>query len=178
MSTPHHQHGLTLVEVVIAMGLLAITAVMSIPPFSDMLQRRSLIGWADQLAADIRFARSEAVARADNVRMTLHTGASQGCYVIHTGPPDACTCDTTNEPATCAAPAVALKTVWTNPGHAPTLTANVRSQMFTPQGTVTPTGTWTLTAPSGQQVQHVVNLLGRVRSCTRGPSALHRWKAC
>lgn len=178
MSTPHHQHGLTLVEACIAMAMLAITAVMSIPPFADMLQRRRLIGWADNLAADIRFARSEAVARADNVRMTLLTGSGQGCYVIHTGPPDACTCATVSEPAACAAPASALKTVWIAAGNAPTLTANVPSQMFTPQGTVTPTGTWTLTAPSGQQVQHVVNLLGRIRSCTRGPSSLPRWKAC
>jgi type IV fimbrial biogenesis protein FimT len=47
------------------------------------------------------------------------------------------------------------------------VTANVGSVLFDPlHGTSSPTATFTLIAASGRSIEHVVNLLGRVRSCS------------
>jgi type IV fimbrial biogenesis protein FimT len=45
--------------------------------------------------------------------------------------------------------------------------ANVASVLFDPlHGTSTPTGTLRLVGSGGREVQHVVNVMGRVRSCS------------
>ena len=43
-------------------------------------------------------------------------------------------------------------------------------------GTSTPTGTLRLVDSRGRAVHHVVNVMGRVRSCT--PAGVPGWRAC
>jgi type IV fimbrial biogenesis protein FimT len=43
-------------------------------------------------------------------------------------------------------------------------------------GTSTPTGTLRLVGGRGRAVHHVVNVMGRVRSCT--PAGVPGWRAC
>ena len=55
--------------------------------------------------------------------------------------------------------------------------ANVASIAFDPlHGTSTPTGTLRLVDGRGRAVHHVVNVMGRVRSCT--PAGVPGWRAC
>ena len=54
---------------------------------------------------------------------------------------------------------------------------NVASIVFDPlHGTSTPTGTLRLVDDAGRAVHHVVNVMGRVRSCT--PAGVPGWRAC
>ncbi len=47
--------------------------------------------------------------------------------------------------------------------------ANVGSMVFDPlHGTVSPTGTLRLVDADGRVVHHIVNIVGRVRSCAAG----------
>jgi type IV fimbrial biogenesis protein FimT len=50
--------------------------------------------------------------------------------------------------------------------------ANVASILFDPlHGTSTPTGTLRVVADSGRAVHHVVNIMGRVRTCSPAGAA-------
>jgi type IV fimbrial biogenesis protein FimT len=55
---------------------------------------------------------------------------------------------------------------------------NVASVLFDPMhGTSTPTGTLHVIGAGGREVRHVINVMGRVRSCSPAP-ALPGYRAC
>lgn len=66
--------GVTLVELMVVVAIAAILATIAIPSFTDALERRRLEGAANELSADLQYARSQAVA--DNVTVTVTTTAS------------------------------------------------------------------------------------------------------
>lgn len=68
------EQGVTLVELMVVVAVAAILAMIAIPSFNDTLERRRLEGAANELSADLQYARSQAVA--DNVTVTLTTTAS------------------------------------------------------------------------------------------------------
>jgi type IV fimbrial biogenesis protein FimT len=56
--------------------------------------------------------------------------------------------------------------------------SNSRSVLFDPQrGTTTPTVTVKLTSRNGQAIHQIVNVVGRVRSCSPAPG-LSGYRAC
>lgn len=57
----HPQHGITILELLIALGILGILATLSIPSFMDTLGRMSANSAARGLAGTLSLARSEAV---------------------------------------------------------------------------------------------------------------------
>jgi prepilin-type N-terminal cleavage/methylation domain-containing protein len=71
--------GLTLVELMIAIAVLAVLATLALPSFEDHLARRRVEGLAQGLRADLDLARSEAVQRNEAVTLSLGTN----CYVLH-----------------------------------------------------------------------------------------------
>jgi len=56
-----HRVGFTLIEVVVAMGIIAALAAAAIPSIQDMLERRRLQGFARDLGNVFQIARSQAV---------------------------------------------------------------------------------------------------------------------
>jgi prepilin-type N-terminal cleavage/methylation domain-containing protein len=56
-----HRAGFTLIEVVVAMGIIAALAAAAIPSIQDMLERRRLQGFARDLGNVFQIARSQAV---------------------------------------------------------------------------------------------------------------------
>ena len=67
----------------------------------------------------------------------------------------------------CTGGAQQIRTVRLSSGDKVRLQTNVASVLFDPlHGTVSPTGTLRLIGAEGREVQHVVNIMGRVRSCT------------
>lgn len=160
------QRGLTLVEAGTATAIAAAALVTALPGFGDLLDARRAEGVAAELATDLRFARSEAVSRNAGVRVRLQ-GDADGtrCYVIHTGSAGACSCLDAGPPV-CSGDAEPIKAVRFASDDRVQVQANVGSMLFDPvRGTVTPTGTLTILAADGRQMRHVVNILGRVRSC-------------
>jgi type IV fimbrial biogenesis protein FimT len=137
-----------------------------LPGFESMREKRHLEGASAQLKTDIHLARSEAVLRADNLRISFGTTAEGSCYVVHTGKASACRCSADGS-AACKAGALALRSVGFRAGGPLQLRSNVNAIVFDPiRGTSTPTGTLRLTGQQGREVRLVVNIMGRVRSCS------------
>ena len=172
--------GVKLIEAAIVVAVTVIVASAAMPAFGAFIETRRLDGVATQLATDLRQARAEAMQRGSGLRVTLQRAAWGSCYVIHTGSATQCRCDE-HGPAACDGPARALKTVQLPARDRIALESNVASMRFDPlHGTATPAGTLKVVAASGRAVHHVVNVLGRVRSCTPqlGVPAVPGWRGC
>jgi type IV fimbrial biogenesis protein FimT len=191
MSTPHphpilqapspvarrRAAGFSLIECLIILAVLAIALGLAAPGFEQARARSHLEGAAAQLQTDLQHARSLAVAQGRPLRMSFEAGASGSCYVLHSGGASDCACGG-GELAVCRPGAAALHSVRFEPGSTPQLRSNVRSILFDPtRGTATPAGTLRLVGEGGQAVHLVINLMGRVRSCTPSLS-LPGYPAC
>jgi type IV fimbrial biogenesis protein FimT len=173
----HHQRGVTLVEACTVLAVLAVLASTAAPSLQGLIDSRRLDGAATQLATDIQFVRTEAVARNIPVRLSFHTTAEGSCYVLHTGNADQCDCSAPG-PATCSGDARQIKTVALTAADRVSLQTNTASVLFDPlHGTSTPTGTLRLVGPQGRAVHHIVNVMGRVRSCSP-QGAMPGYRAC
>lgn len=180
-STPRRarrlQSGVTLVESLIVMSVMAVIVGAAVPGFESARERRHLDGVAAQLETDIQFARSLSVAQNRSLRLSLHAGAGGSCYLVHTGAVDECRC-TVGQAPVCTAGAQAMRAEHQPVGERPQVEANVRSIVFdATRGTSTPTGTFRVTGRSGKAVHLVVNIMGRVRACTPTPG-LSGYAAC
>jgi type IV fimbrial biogenesis protein FimT len=166
MKTPASQRGVTLVEACIVLAVLGIITTSAAPGMQGLIDTRRLDGAATQLATDIQYTRSEAVARNQPVRLSVYSSPEASCYVIHTGLSAQCECGAAG-PATCSGDAQQIKTVVLAAAQRVSLQANVGSVLFDPlHGTSTPTGTLRVLGAQGRAVHHVINVMGRVRSCS------------
>ena len=164
----HHspRHGFTLVELATVLAVAAVLAGSAVPSLADFTAARRLDGVAAQLATDIQFVRSDAVARNTPVRFSVHNGADGSCYVLHTGAAASCTCAASG-PAVCSGNAREIKTVQLPAREGLALQSNAASLLFDPlHGTVSPTATLRVIGSQGRAIHHVVNLMGRLRSCS------------
>lgn len=163
------QRGVTLIEAGITTSLVAVAATLGVPSFTQMLDTRTLEGVSAELATDLQYVRMEAVAR--NQSVSLAVGAITGggaCYVIYQGSADECTCAGSGR-AVCAAPAQEIKTVVLPAAHGVSLRSGRAPIRWHPlHGTVTPTGTVQVAASGGREVHHIVNIVGRARTCSPG----------
>ncbi len=169
MNTEHPAHrapcGFTLPEVAIAIAVLSVITTAAVPSLARFVESQRLRGVAAELASDLQFTRAEAVARNEALRISF-SSASPGCYVIHTGAAQACSCELA-PPGHCAPGAQHLKTVALSAERSIRLSANVSSILFDPlHGTATPASTLRLIGAHAQAIHHVVNLMGRVRTCS------------
>lgn len=163
---PHGlSRGLTLVECAAVLAVIAVGAAAAAPSLQRLVDQRRLHGTAATLAADLQLARNEAIARNEPVRVTLD--AARRCYVVHTGSAAQCTCNADEAPAVCGGGALQIRTArWDPAADRLAIAANTASMLFDPlHGTASPTGTWRVTAVDGRAIHHVVNVMGRVRSC-------------
>jgi type IV fimbrial biogenesis protein FimT len=169
--------GVSLIEAMVALAIVAVLLAAAVPSFPALLQRAHLEGVALQFEADVQHARSLAVARQQGVRIGFAAAAGGSCYVVHTGAAGACTC-AAGGTAACSAGAEALRVVHNGGAHAPTLHSNAASMLFDPvRGTVTPTATVRVVAADGRAIHQIVNIMGRVRSCSPG-GAVPGYRAC
>jgi type IV fimbrial biogenesis protein FimT len=176
-STHRRQIGVTLIESAIATSVLATVMGIAVPNFQQMREQRHLEGAATLLETDIQHTRSLAVANNQVVRISFETGPAASCYVVHTGDAGDCSCIAGGD-AVCSAGAEALRTVHYGAGLPLRLQSNSRSIAFDPdKGTVTPTATVRVIAHGGATIHQVVNVMGRVRSCSPAPG-LAGYKPC
>lgn len=160
------QGGFTLVEATTTIGITLSALLAAASGFGGQMQKRHTEGVAAELAADLQFVRTEAVMRNRGVRVSFGSdGAGTRCYVIHTGAAGDCSCSGTAQ-ASCTSDALEIKTV-NFPGDGRTVVqANVASMYYDPaRATVSPTATIRVIGTDGRELRHIVNILGRVRSC-------------
>jgi type IV fimbrial biogenesis protein FimT len=166
MLTRRIQRGFTLVEAGIVLAVSAIAVSAATPGFGKFIEKQRLKNVAAQLAADIRFARAESVLRNTALRLTRQNATWGSCYVIHTGSAGQCSCHTSG-PAQCSGGAKALKTVHLPAADKIGLQSRAASILFDPlHGTTTPADTFKVVAASGRAVHQIVNIMGRVHSCS------------
>jgi type IV fimbrial biogenesis protein FimT len=156
----------------VVMAVTAILATLAVPLMTGAPQRRAFEGIAAELATDLRYARTEAVARHRAVAVSFEADAINSCYVVHTGSATACHClaGAFGDPSTCAPGASDIKTVRIPVSGGTQLQSNVASIGFSPiTGSAAPFATITLAGPHSTQIRHIVSLTGRVRSCIQPP---------
>ncbi len=160
------QRGLTAVDCAITVAIASILAGSAAPMAQQMRARWHLEGAAAQLETQLQFARSEAVMHRKPVRVSFASDATQSCYVVHTGKVGACDC-TAPGPTVC--PQGVEQLALTRYAHAGTVQMNATADDIGfdgDTGTVTPTTSVTLANAQGQALKVVVNVVGRVRSCS------------
>ena len=173
----HRQRGVSLFETCVVVAIVLIVTSVAAPPLTAFLDRQRLEGAATELAADLQYIRSEAVARNQPLRLSIYGPAGASCYVIHSGARADCVCDPSG-PARCSGEAQALKTVQWPQADRIALSASVGSMLFDPiQGTTTPTGSLRVSDSHERTISHVVNIVGRVRSCT-AQGSVPGYRAC
>ena len=117
------------------------------------------------------------MARNRPLRISFDNSDGASCYVIHTGAAQQCSCAADGS-AVCQGDAIAERSVRFAAGGAVSLKSNSRSVLFDPvRGTSTPTATVQLKAGSGMAIHQVLNIMGRVRSCSPAP-ALSGYARC
>ena len=81
MSPIRSNIGFTLIEMIATVAVLAVLVTVGIPSFQETIDKRRLTGAAEQLQADLQYARSEAIKRNGNVfvSFTLVSG-TDWCY--------------------------------------------------------------------------------------------------
>lgn len=161
------QQGVSLVEALIVLCVIALVVGFSAPSFESIRQRAELSGVAGQIETDVHFARAEAVARNRTLHLTLKQAAGGAtCYVVHEGPVPSCGCGEL-ERAACAGAAGVVRAMVLPGGGRIRVSANVQSLHFDPlKGTVTPTATLRAESRDGLALHQVVSLVGRVRTCS------------
>ncbi len=160
--------GFTLIEAAVVIAVLALIAGSAVPGLAGLVDAHRLDGAARQLAADVQSARAEAVARNRSLRLSFENRGGASCYVVHTGAAGRCVCSGESAPV-CASGAEPIRSASFAVGSRLSVSANVGSMVFDPlHGTVSPTGTLRMSDGRGHFVQHVVNIVGRIRSCGGG----------
>jgi type IV fimbrial biogenesis protein FimT len=87
--------------------------------------------------------------------------------MVHTGPAADCSCGVPGQPAACSGTSQLLRSVSLAERDDVQVRAAVKNITLDPvKGTVTPTATLRIEARDGRAIHQVVNLIGRVRTCS------------
>ena len=159
--------GLTLVELICTLAIMAVLLGGALPALRDLQASQFLQATAALLETDIQFAKSEALAQGQSVRMSVQALPDGGsCYLVHTGSAQACRCQGGGQ-VQCAPGTRLLRLAEQAARSGISLAPLQRSILFDAgKGTVTPTATFAVTDREGRSIHQIVNIMGRVRSCT------------
>ena len=153
--------GVTLLELLVTIVVLAILVTIAVPSFRNLAERRRLVNATEAFYADLQFARSETVKRS----RSLTVNVANSCLTIS---------DTPASPvqviaSTCISlfPSISLETT-----GMPMVFDRVR-------GTPSPTGgTLVLTSSSGLETRVIVSRFGRVRICSPATQKVGGYPSC
>jgi type IV fimbrial biogenesis protein FimT len=165
---PATERGVSLIEAMCVLVVLSLTIGSAVPTLASLRQKAELSGTAAQLETDVQVARGQAVALNRTVTLTLREADGATCYIVHTGPAGHCSCGGgATGGAACSAGSELLRSVsFAANGPVQVRSASKSITFDAVRGTVTPTATLRVEARDGRAIHQVVNLLGRVRSCS------------
>lgn len=178
-----HPRGFTMIELMIAIGLIGILLAIAGPSFRDYIVTQRLKAVTAQLVTDLQYARSESASRSRRVFVHFQTGSGAlHCYTIYVDQTDRSDqCDCTQAPGSaCGTATRELRTVQLTstdavrlalPGDQPT------SMSFDPlsggvyvapsEGIVTPPNPYQVatSVDASRKLQVVVSLGGQPAVC-------------
>lgn len=160
MQATQQNSGFTLVELMVTVAVLAILLTIGIPSFQGTLDKRRLTGAAEQLYADLQYARTEAIKRNARVFVSFTTGTNW-CYGMATTA--ACDCTAANS---CQLDGV--NKVVSSQGYRGVSLAETfdgADTHFDPRHGASDNGKATFSSSSGS-IEVIVGNLGRVRICS------------
>jgi type IV fimbrial biogenesis protein FimT len=150
----HPARGLTLLELVIALAVLAVLGTLAVPSLGARLGRQRLAHAAQALAADIADARFEAARRGQV--LYLETGAGAGwCWAVATSP--ACAC---GQIRGCQLHRVGAEV------HPGIRLVEGEALQLDPTGTARPSPVATFESGGGERLRVDALALGRTRICS------------
>jgi len=159
---PHR--GLTLIELVAVLGIVALLLTLALPSFAGMLSRHRLKATAEQLAMDLGELRLQAAQRAVPLHLDVQPGA-QWCWALAV----AAGCD-------CRVPqGCQMKTVRAQQYPGVRL-AEAQPMRIDPQPGAS-SGAVLLQAADGQQLRVAISPLGRPKVCAPA-GAVPGYPAC
>lgn len=156
----HKQFGLTLMELVITIAVVAILAVASVPVYTDYIETNRLKAASEAIYSSSTQARSEALKQQAAMLVMVTSGGSW-CVGVTTA--STCNCGT---PGNCNLGTISGSEY---PGTSLSLNGIVTNVGFSvggDRGLVTPSGTLTLTATNGDAISIVINKMGFPRLCS------------
>ena len=184
------QGGVTLIELMITLAVLAILLALAGPSFAEFFEKNRLRGAADDITSLLANARQEAVARDRDVRVTVGGSTTAWCVGANAAAnpatsaapvPAATACDCTNA-AQCMVGGQRFAVSSANYGE---VTIDAVGDTFTYDsklGTVDNLvgATFDLTSPSGDYVLRIaVKPLGQSRVCVpAGSTAVSGFRSC
>lgn len=164
--SPQAARGFSLIEAMVAAAISSIVTALALPGYVQMHERSLVRQAAAQFEADVMLARSLAAQGQQTWRLSFERTSTHSCYVLHTGAAGECGC-AADGAAVCTGSAQVQRVARWGSDRPLTVRANVRSILFDGlRGTSTPTGTVRFEARSGASQSQIVNILGRVRSCS------------
>jgi prepilin-type N-terminal cleavage/methylation domain-containing protein len=157
----NRSRGVTLIELLVTIIVLAILATIAFPGFRDLAERRRLINATEAFYAEVQFARSEAVKRS----RSLTVNVADSCLTIAEAS---------------ASPALLLTSTCIALFPAISLAATGMPMALDPvRGIPSPTGgTLVLTSPSGLETRVIVSRFGRVRICSPATKKVGGYPSC
>lgn len=155
--------GFTLLELLLALAIVAVLLTLALPSFGSILSRHRLKAAAEQLAADLGELRLQAAQRGVPLHLQLHAGA-QWCYALASA--GGCDCRVVQ--------ACQLKTVHAQDHPGVTL---VEGRELRIDGTPGARGAALLRGSDGAQLRVGLSPLGRPRICAPGV-AVAGYPAC
>ncbi len=159
------QRGLTLLEISIALALLAVLGAIAVPSLGARLDQQRLYTTAEVLVADVNEARFEAARQGRALHIVMHTGDSW-CWAVATQ--ENCPCGQAQACELRAAQQRDHGGVRLLAGQTLHLGATGQADAF---------GSATLESRRGNRLRVDVPLLGRPRVCTLSGAAT-RYPAC
>ena len=150
--------GLTLLELMIAIAVVAVLVGVAAPSMSAAMARHRLRAAAEHLAADMGEARLEATRTGRPVHLSFHAG-DHWCYVLSTAPQ-----------SDCRYPAATQLKVVRHLDHPGVTLQEASPQTFDASGglSLAPPGQALLASPQGDQLRVRVSRMGRASVCAPG----------
>jgi type IV fimbrial biogenesis protein FimT len=105
-------HGITMVELLVTIAIVAILAALGMPSYQEMVERNRLKQAAEALKADLQWMRAEAIKQSCNLEASFTNGANWS-YQIYIPPAAGTSCAVQHVNHGCPAAATANCTIRT-----------------------------------------------------------------